>query len=407
MDAIHCVIITIGDELLIGQTIDTNSAWIAQQLNPIGIMVKRRIAVGDDKNEIIDALNEAKKMADIVIITGGLGPTADDITKPLLCDYFGGKLIENQQVLEHVVSIFTKRNRPMLESNLRQAMVPDVCEVLFNEVGTAPGMLFREGKKLVASLPGVPFEMQHIITYKLIDILKNEFITPNIIHRSVVTSGEGESFVAERLKDFEPTLPSNIKLAYLPKLSMVKLRLTGIDVTSEQIESYFNQLKSYLSTILVGEGDIELEHMLSIILKEKKKTISVAESCTGGNIAARITSIQGSSEYFKGGLVPYSIESKINVLNVDATIIENTTAVSEATVLDMAQQCLSLFKSDYAVSISGYLEKNDHNNIVWIALASSTKSYATSIIAPYDREKNTVLATNTALNLLRLFILEN
>lgn len=407
MDAIHCVIITIGDELLIGQTIDTNSAWIAQQLNPIGIMVKRRIAVGDDKNEIIDALNEAKKMADIIIITGGLGPTADDITKPLLCDYFGGKLIENQQVLEHVVSIFTKRNRPMLESNLRQAMVPDVCEVLFNEVGTAPGMLFREGKKVVASLPGVPFEMQHIITYKLIDILKNEFKTPNIIHRSIVTSGEGESFVAERLKDFEPTLPSNIKLAYLPKLNMVKLRLTGIDVTSEQIESYFNQLKSYLSTILVGEGDIELEHMLSIILKEKKKTISVAESCTGGNIAARITSIQGSSDYFKGGLVPYSIESKINVLNVDATIIENTTVVSEATVLDMAQQCLSLFKSDYALSISGYLEKNDHNNIVWIALASSTKSYAKSIIAPYDREKNTVLATNTALNLLRLFILEN
>ena len=249
--------------------------------------------------------------------------------------------------------------------------------------------------------------MQHIITYKLIDILKNEFKTPNIIHRSLVTSGEGESFVAERLKDFEPSLPSNIKLAYLPKLNMVKLRLTGIDVTSEQIESYFNQLKSYLSTILVGEGDIELEHMLSIILKEKKKTISVAESCTGGNIAARITSIQGSSDYFKGGLVPYSIESKINVLNVDATIIENTTVVSEATVLDMAQQCLSLFKSDYALSISGYLEKNDHNNIVWIALASSTKSYAKSIIAPYDREKNTVLATNTALNLLRLFILEN
>jgi nicotinamide-nucleotide amidase len=228
--------------------------------------------------------------------------------------------------------------------------------------------------------------MQHIITYKLIDILKNEFITPNIIHRSLVTSGEGESFVAERLKDFEQSLPNNIKLAYLPKLNMVKLRLTGIDVTSEKIEIYFNQLKSYLSTILVGEGDIELEHMLSIILKEKKKTISVAESCTGGNIAARITSIQGSSVYFKGGLVPYSIESKINVLNVDA---------------------LSLFKSDYALSISGYLEKNDHNNIVWIALASSTKSYATSIIAPYDREKNTVLATNTALNLLRLFILEN
>ncbi len=407
MKTTYCVIITIGDELLIGQTIDTNSAWIAQQLNPIGIMIKRRIAVGDDKNEIIDALNEAKNLADIVIITGGLGPTADDITKPLLCDYFGGQLIENKDVLEHVISIFTKRNRPMLDSNLRQAMVPDVCEVLFNEVGTAPGMLFREGKKVFVSLPGVPFEMQHIVSNRLIEILKKEFKTPNIIHLSLVTSGEGESFVAERLNDFEKSLPSQIKLAYLPKLSIVKLRLTGIDVSSSFIDTYFNEMKSILANIVVGEGDIELEQMLGQILNEKKRTISIAESCTGGNIAARITSVKGSSEYFKGGMVPYSIESKINVLNVDANIIENTTVVSDETVKDMALRCRLLFKSDYALSISGYLEKNDHDNEVWIGLSSATKLYSKRIIAPYDREKNTVLATNTALNLLRLFILED
>lgn len=407
MQAIPAIIITIGDELLIGQTIDTNSAWIAQQLNPLGILVKRRIAVGDQKEDILDALNEAKKMSDIIIITGGLGPTSDDITKPLLCEYFGGKLVLNEQVLEHVQSIFAKRNRPMLQSNTNQALVPDLCEVLFNEVGTAPGMLFKQDGKLFISLPGVPFEMQHIMTNHVIDHIREEFQGPTITHRSIVTSGEGESFVAERLKTFEEKLPQTIKLAYLPKLNMVKLRLTGIDALEDDLNARFEELKKILSDIVVGEGDIEIEDMIHQILTQTNKTISIAESCTGGHIAARITSMKGSSNYFKGGIVPYAVESKINVLEVDADIINRTTVVSEETALAMAMQCRKKFNTDYTIATTGYLEKGDHNNEVWIGISSEKHSFAKKIITPYDREKNTILATNTALNLLRLFILEH
>jgi nicotinamide-nucleotide amidase len=407
MQAIPAIIITIGDELLIGQTIDTNSAWIAQQLNPLGILVKRRIAVGDEKEDILDALNEARKLSDIIIITGGLGPTSDDITKPLLCEYFGGKLVLNEQVLAHVQSIFAKRNRPMLQSNTNQALVPDVCEVLFNEVGTAPGMLFKQAGKLFISLPGVPFEMQHIMTNHVIDRIREAFQGPTITHRSLVTSGEGESFVAERLKTFEDNLPPSIKLAYLPKLNMVKLRLTGIDALEDDLNARFEELKDKLSDIVVGEGDIEIEDMIHQILIQTNKTISIAESCTGGHIAARITSMKGSSNYFKGGIVPYAVESKINVLGIDVNIIDRTTVVSEETAIAMALQCRKKFNTNYALSTTGYLEKGDHNNEVWIGLSSEKHSFAKKIITPYDREKNTILATNTALNLLRIFILEH
>jgi len=407
MSTTHCAIITIGDELLIGQTIDTNSAWIAQQLNPLGVLVKRRIAVGDDRDDILRALEEARQQAQIILLTGGLGPTADDITKPLLCEYFGGKLIQNEAVLQHVHGFFAKRNRPVLESNTRQALVPDVCEVLFNAVGTAPGMLFRDKGQLIISLPGVPFEMQYIISTHVLDLIRREFTLSAITHRSLATSGEGESFVAERLKDFEKELPASIKLAYLPKLSIVKLRLTGIDVAAEEVEKKFIQLKSLLADIAVGEGDIELEHMVGQILQERGQTMAVAESCTGGLIASRITSVRGASAYFKGGLVPYSIESKIHVLRVAQTTIEKEGVVSEATVAEMAQRCREQFNSDFAVSVSGYLEKNDQDNSVWIGLASEGKIQTKRIIVPYDREKNSVLATNTALNLLRLFILSH
>lgn len=407
MQAIKCIIITIGDELLIGQTIDTNSAWIAQQLNPIGILVVRRIAVGDIKQDIIDALDESKKIADVIIITGGLGPTADDITKPLLCEYFGGNMIENKEVLSHVSNYFVKRNRPLLESNLKQALVPDVCEVLFNEVGTAPGMLFREENKIIVSLPGVPFEMQHIVSTHLIDLLKNQFKVPTIIHKTLLTSGEGESFIADRLTDFEKELPAKIKLAYLPKLNIVKLRLTAIDVAESEVQKYFDILKKILAHIAVGEGDFELEEIIAQLLIQKNKTVSVAESCTGGQVASRLTSIKGSSAYFKGGIVPYSIKSKISVLGVDASIIENTSVVSKETVLDMAKKCRIKFNTDYAVSASGYLEKNDNGNIVWIGMASENRTIAKKIVVPYDREKNTVFASNTMLNALRIFILED
>ena len=407
MENIYCSIITIGDELLIGQTIDTNSAWIAQQLNPIGVQVKRRVAVGDNKEDIINALNEEQKHSKIILLTGGLGPTNDDLTKPILCDYFGSTLVMNEAVLKHVTSFFERRKRPMLAINNNQALVPNNCVVLFNEVGTAPGLLFEKDDKLIIALPGVPFEMQYLVSTHVLSIISKKYITPNFIHRTLITAGEGESFVANRLIDYEKTLPENIKLAYLPKLGLLKLRLTGTETSATEIDEYFDNLKSILANIFVTDQDIELEAQIGILLNEKNKTLSVAESCTGGNIAAKITSIKGSSLYFKGGIVPYSIESKQNMLDVNALTIETNTVVSEATALEMAQNCLQKFNSDFALAITGYLEKNDHENQVWIAFANKNTCIAKMITVPYDREKNTVLTVNSALNLLRLFIIEN
>ena len=407
MENIYCSIITIGDELLIGQTIDTNSAWIAQQLNPIGVQVKRRVAVGDNKEDIINALNEEQNHAKIILLTGGLGPTNDDLTKPILCDYFGSTLVMNEAVLQHVTSFFERRKRPMLAINNNQALVPNNCEVLFNEVGTAPGLLFEKDDTLIIALPGVPFEMQYLVSTHVLSKISKKYRRPTFIHRTLITAGEGESFVANRLIDFERTLPENIKLAYLPKLGMLKLRLTGTEISETDIEQHFSELKNILANIFVADQDIELEEQIGILLKEKNKTLSVAESCTGGNIATKITSIKGSSLYFKGGIVPYSIESKQNLLNVNEHTIESTSVVSEATALEMAQNCLQKFNTDYAIAITGYLEKNDHENQIWIALANKNFYTAKMITVPYDREKNTVLTVNSALNLLRLFILEN
>lgn len=407
MQPIHCAIITIGDELLIGQTIDTNSAWLAQQLNPLGIHIRRRIAVGDAWHEIVNALSQCEEIADIILITGGLGPTSDDITKPLLCEYFGATLVENKEVLQHVMDIFTARKRPILDVNLKQAMVPSTCEVLFNAVGTAPGMLFRKNGKLIASMPGVPFEMKYITETHLLPLFKTNFDLPKIIHRTMVTSGAGESFIADRLIPFETNLPQHLKLAYLPKLGIVKLRLTGQNTSTDEIDFHFNLLQKELEDIMVCNEDLELEQALAQLLTEKKQTVSTAESCTGGTISALLTSISGSSSYFLGGIVSYSVESKLAQLGVSPETINTYGVVSSETVMEMAEKCRMQFKSDYALSISGYLEKNDHDNDIWIGLASSSKTESKRITGFYDRQKNTVLATNTALNLLRLFILSN
>lgn len=403
----NCVIITIGDELLIGQTIDTNSAWLAQELNKIGVVVTQRIAVGDNKNAITEALILASQKADLIILTGGLGPTSDDITKPLLCEFFETQLVEHEAVLEHVKQIFTKRNRPLLSSNLQQALVPATCEVLFNNVGTAPGMLFRKDKKLFISLPGVPFEMQYITSTHIIPLLKKEYSLPTIFHKTLITAGLGESFVAEKLQDFESQLPPTIKLAYLPKLGSVKLRLTGTNCLEEEISQKFEALQKQLSDILVSTLDEEIEATIAKILTQTNKTISTAESCTGGNIASLLTSIKGASDYFKGGIVTYATESKISTLNIPTHLIDTFGVVSSETVKAMAVNVRKQFNSDYALSISGYLEKNDHNNEIWIGLASNTSIESVMITGFYDRQKNTVLASNTALNLFRKFILKH
>lgn len=403
---VNCSIITIGDELLIGQTIDTNSAWIAQQLNEIGIWVKRRIAVGDVRENILQALQQESREAQLVIITGGLGPTKDDITKPLLCEYFGAQLIEHAEIKKHVLDFFTSRNRPILDVNIRQALVPDNCTVLFNEVGTAAGMWFEKDGVVYISLPGVPFEMQHILSVRGLPKLKHHFHTPRILHRTLVTSGEGESFIANRLSDFEERLPQAIKLAYLPKLGVVKLRLTATDIDPNEMEIFFNELKSILQQITVAEQDIEIEEVIFHELKRRGETIAIAESCTGGRLASSITSIRGSSDVFKGGFVPYSIESKVHVLGVNQTTIDTYGVISSETVLEMAEQCRLKMKATYALSISGHLEKQAGETAVWIGIATEGRALTKKIQVYYDRAKNATLVCNTALNLLRIFIRE-
>jgi len=397
-------LITIGDELLIGQTIDTNSAWIAQQLNTLGIKIKKRVAVGDNKPDIIEALNQGIAESHIVILTGGLGPTSDDITKPLLCDYFGGTLIENEAVRQHVVAYFEKRKRPQLQSNINQALVPDVCEVLFNEMGTAPGMLFRKGDCTIISLPGVPMEMKHIMSTSVFNILTQRYETPKYIHRTLLTAGKGESFVADMLQSFEAQLPADIKIAYLPNLGSLKIRLTGENISEEMVEAQFQQLRNEVASIEVAPKDTDLEHAVHELLLALGKTVSTAESCTGGLVASRLSSISGSSAYFKGGVVSYATEVKLNVLGVNPSTIETHSVVSREVVIEMAQQARLLMNTDVAIATSGYLEKGEKENEVWIGLVSADSTHAVQLHVPYDRQKNAVLVVNTALNSLRLFL---
>jgi PncC family amidohydrolase len=570
---INASIITIGDELLIGQTIDTNSAFIAQELNKIGVWVKRRVAVGDAWDDIWQALDEESKVADIVIITGGLGPTADDITKPLLCKYFGGKLVVNEDVLKHVKYLFEQvYRRPgiMLERNLKQAEVPDVCTVLHNARGTAPGMWFGpptprrgdlkpdnlksrssyrtadpmmyellkkfvkehrnkpteaekvlweivRGKKMARykfrrqhiisnyitdficipekliieldglphqlpenktsdeertailnqlgfkvirftndqvlhntdqvineilvhlkeekarglesknpplggggaifiSLPGVPHEMKGLMTDQVIPRLLKEFKMPVILHRTAFTSGAGESMIAEHIKDFETALPSHIKLAYLPGYGMVKLRLTAKGDTKATLEKelngQFEQLKSLVQRWLVTDTDESLEVVIGRILKEKNRTLATAESCTGGYIAHLITSVAGSSAYYKGSVVSYANEAKENILGVSHSTLLSAGAVSEETVTQMVKGALAKLNTDFAVATSGIMGPDGGTpekpvGIVWIAAGNKEQVVAKEFHFRFDRERNIRQTAHTALDFLRKFILAN
>ena len=573
MKQITASIITIGDELLIGQTIDTNSAFIAQELNKIGVWVKRRLAVGDVYDDIWKALDEESKQSEIIIITGGLGPTADDITKPLLCKYFGGELVVNEKVLEHVKYLFEKvfrRPGPMLERNLKQAEVPDVCTVLHNERGTAPGMWFGpptprrgdldpnnlkkhdkylradpltygllkefvaahrsnsteaenvlwtivRGKKMAGfkfrrqhiisnyiadfvclseqlvievdglyhqlpenkisdeertkdlnrlgfevirfsneqvltdtdnvintvvlrlkernaklsenkippaggggavfiSLPGVPHEMKGLMKSEVIPRLLAAFEMPAIVHRTAFTFGQGESMLAELLKDFEPSLPSHIKLAYLPNYGMVKLRLTSQGDNKEEVEKellpYFEKLQELVKDFLVTNKDEGLEVVVGQILKAKGKTMATAESCTGGYIAHLITSIAGSSAYYKGSVVSYANEVKENVLGVQHVTLTTVGAVSEETVKEMVSGVLKELNVDFAVATSGIMGPDggsDEKSVgtVWIAAGNKDKIETLKLNLRFDRQRNITITANNALNFLRKFILAN
>ncbi len=418
-NSVNASIITIGDELLIGQTIDTNSAFIAQELNKIGVWVRRRLAVGDVYEEIWQALDEESRQSDIIIITGGLGPTADDITKPLLCKYFGGKLVVNEEVLAHVNYLFEKvfrRPGPMLERNLKQAEVPDVCTVLHNARGTAPGMLFKRDGKVFISLPGVPHEMKGLIVNEVVPYLLSAFKMPAIVHKTAFTAGQGESMIAELLKDFEPSLPSHIKLAYLPNYGMVKLRLTSRGDKKEEVEKemipYFEKLQELVKDFLITNEDEGLEIVIGKILKAKSKTMGTAESCTGGYIAHLITSVSGSSAYYKGSVVSYANEIKENILGVKKETLLSVGAVSEETVKEMVKGAISKLNVDFALATSGIMGPDGGTDdkpvgTVWIAAGNKEKVDTLKLNLRFDRQRNIGMTATNALNFLRKFILAN
>jgi len=415
MEKVFASIITIGDELLIGQVIDTNSAWMAQELNKAGIQVKNRVAVGDIWNDIWQALDAEGKKASIVLITGGLGPTADDITKPLLCEYFGGKMIMHEETLAYVTFLFEKVfKRPMIERNRKQAEVPDVCTVLKNEKGTAPGMLFEKNGVIYVSMPGVPHEMKWLMLHHVLPLIEKRFTTGFIRHKTLLTAGIGESFLAEMIADIESALPSHIKLAYLPNYGMVRLRLTasGVDETllENELSDYFTQLLKRTKDYLVIDEDIPMELVVGKLLKERNQTLATAESCTGGYIAHLITKHSGASAYYMGSVVSYDNRIKEALLHVDSSTLHSVGAVSEETVREMAASVRTLMHTDYAIAVSGIMGPDGGTGtkpvgMVWIAVASAEKTVTQLFNFRFDRARNIELTATNALNLLRQLIL--
>jgi len=412
MSNVAAAIITIGDELLIGQTIDTNSAWIAQRLNMLGIDVIRRVAVGDNRQDILASLDEELARTSLVIITGGLGPTADDITKPLLNEYFSGKMVVNRRVEEHLFDIFSKRNRPILERNLKQAEVPDTCTVLFNRMGTAPGMWFEKNDKVVVSLPGVPFEMVAIMEDEVLPRLGKRFLSDVLMHRSIITAGEGESFIAENIKDLEDALPGHIKLAYLPGAGMVKLRLTGRGQNARQIDSellqHQEEIAKRLEKNVIALEDMTIEQMLGKWFTQEHLSLGLAESCTGGNIAHHITQVMGATNYFKGSLVCYQNEIKEKVLGVKKETLEKYGAISEETVTEMVLGARNVLASDITFAVTGLLSPLDNATVpvgcVWMAVADKSRLKTREFRFHYDRERNKEMATAMGMLMIWKFI---
>ncbi|MCX6324483.1 MAG: competence/damage-inducible protein A [Sphingobacteriales bacterium] len=407
-------IITIGDELLIGQVIDTNSAWMAQELNKWGIRVIRRVAVGDNWNEIWNALDEESKKAGIILITGGLGPTADDITKPLLCEYFGGKMVMNAEALENVTCLFeTVFKRPLTERNIKQAEVPNNCTLIPNKRGTAPGMWFEKNGCIYVSLPGVPHEMKGMMENTVIPMVAERFQFPKIEHRTLVCYGIGEAMLADLTADFESGLPPEIKLAYLPHDGMVRLRLSSYDVKNHNnLERTFQSLAKIVGTYLIATADQTMEEILASLLISKSQTVATAESCTGGYIAHLLSKNPGSSAYYAGSMVTYSYEAKEQLLGVNQSTLIEYGAVSEQVVKEMASGLLNRMKSDYAIAVSGILGPDGGLpdkpvGTVWMAAGDTKEIITKKIHLRFNREKNTQVAAMHAMNLLRAYILKH
>ncbi len=410
-------IITIGDEILIGQIVDTNSAFIAKELNKIGISIYQITSVQDDREHILQALEDAKSRASIIIITGGLGPTKDDITKHTLCEYFGDTLVEDEKVLRHVEELFKKHiSTPISDRNRKQALVPSRAVVLHNAYGTAPGMWIEEEGIVFVSLPGVPFEMKNLMSNEVVPRISKKFKRPYIFHKTIITYGLGESAIAEKIADWEEKLPTFIKLAYLPNLGKVRLRLTAKgtdkDVISNAVEAESKKLYQIIGDIIYGEEDGDtIEAVIAKLLTDRKMTLATAESFTGGKIAQQITALPGASAYFNGSVVSYATKAKIEVLKVPKSSIEMHSVVSAEVAKSMAENVRRLLGTDFAIATTGNAgpTKGDSDadiGTVFIAIASPNRVYAEKFSMGNHRERIVQKTVHKAFELLQKEILK-
>ncbi len=411
-------IITIGDEILIGQIVDTNSQWIGTELNKIGVLVYQITSIQDDKQHILNALQEAQDRVDIVIITGGLGPTKDDITKKTIAEFFNDReLVEYPEVIEHIKALFQKINHPYREIQKYQAQLPSKATYLKNPYGTAPGMWFYENDTVFVSLPGVPYEMKGLMKLEVLPKIQQQFQLPFINHKTIMTYGQGESIIAERIEDFENTLPKHIKLAYLPSFGKVRLRLSGRGSNKESLERELqekvSEIQQLISDIIVGlEDGYSIEKRIGELLVQHQKTLATAESLTGGKIAASLVSVPGASAFFKGSYVTYSAEAKKSMLGVSEETIKNFTIVSKEVAEEMAIAAREKLDTDYAIAVTGNAgpttdETDKTVGVVFIALATKTTVFVEEFNFGQPREKVINRTVNKSLEILQKEIIKN
>lgn len=403
----NAIIITIGDEILMGQILDTNSRYMARRLTEIGVEVVEKITIPDKREEIYQTVDYAMQEADLILVTGGLGPTKDDVTKKVLAEYFGTRLEFNPQAMEWLEELLRDRNLPMNENNRSQAYLPGNCRILRNFKGTASGMWFEKGWKSLISMPGVPFEMEHLMDTYVIPDLKKKYPHLQLEYRMLKVYDVPESQLAQHLEAWEDALKDGLKLAYLPSPGMVRLRLTAKGEAVKLLEENYEALKKTLDGMKFVEGEDSLEKQIGTILRKKGVTMATAESCTGGEIAHLITSIAGSSAYFKGSVVSYANEVKVNVLGVKSADIEQHGVVSEAVVLQMAEGVKKLMQTDYALSTSGIAGPDGGTpekpvGTVWIGIATPERSFARKFVFSFTRERNIAKAAAKALELLMM-----
>tara|TARA_R110002072_G_scaffold1587_1_gene13333 strand:- start:130532 stop:131779 length:1248 start_codon:yes stop_codon:yes gene_type:complete len=411
-------IITIGDEILIGQIVDTNSAFISKELNKAGVQVYQITSIQDERQHILEALSEAKKRVQLVLVTGGLGPTKDDITKETFCEFFDDYLVEDASVKQNIIDIFhTHLKRDPLPANLDQALVPSTATILQNKNGTAPGMWMEKDGVVFVSMPGVPYEMKHLLTEQVLPKVLTKFKRPFIYHKTLLTYGQGESIIAQRISHWEDALPSHIKLAFLPSLGRVRLRLSSKGINENElhreVDAQMQELLDILEDIAVGfEDEHTIEERIGILLAEKHQTLSLAESCTGGTIAEKITSHPGASVYFRGSIIPYATQLKSEILGVDPKLIEKYNVVSIPVAEAMATHAQKLFTTHYAVATTGIAgptkgDGEDEVGTVCIAVATPSGIISEKFSFGNNREKVIGKATSKAFEMLLKEILKN